>query len=80
MPEGAILRAHHFSSCLLISLMIKLVEIPGMFISATNSLDTYWVGKEKKIKMEFVHNNSQVRECFTTSFYQTRELLHLDQR
>ncbi|EDN96728.1 predicted protein [Sclerotinia sclerotiorum 1980 UF-70] len=36
-----------------------MVETLEMYISATKFLDTYWVGKEKKIRMEFVHKNSQ---------------------
>ncbi|KAF7872127.1 hypothetical protein EAF04_003052 [Stromatinia cepivora] len=66
MPKGAILRAHHAACVSLDFIIDKMIETPGMYISATRPLDTYWAKREKKIKIKFVYNNSQVRERYTS--------------
>lgn len=61
LPKGAILHAHH-AACVSVDFIIeKLIETPGMYISATRPLDTWWAKREKRIKVTFVYNSSQPR-------------------
>ncbi|ESZ96231.1 hypothetical protein SBOR_3389 [Sclerotinia borealis F-4128] len=39
----------------------KMMETPGMYISATRPLDSPWAQKEKKIKLKFVYSTAQPR-------------------
>ncbi|KAF7940294.1 uncharacterized protein EAE98_000421 [Botrytis deweyae] len=62
LPKGAILHAHH-AACVSIDFIIeKMIETPGMYISASRPLDEWWAKREKRIKIKFTYSSSQPRQ------------------
>ncbi|TGO16818.1 hypothetical protein BTUL_0024g00900 [Botrytis tulipae] len=62
LPKGAILHAHD-AACVSIDFIIeKMIETPGMYISASRPLDEWWAKREKRIKIKFTYSSSQPRQ------------------
>ncbi|KAM0148567.1 hypothetical protein ACHAPG_009939 [Botrytis cinerea] len=62
LPKGAILHAHHVTCVSMDFIIDTMIETPGMYISATRPLDSWWAKREKRIKIKFTYSSSQPRQ------------------